>query len=92
MNTRQENIDKLMESFYEFVLDYKGNPKNKDFIHDLLRGEDKIFIYTLFFQKDNDSEEIISLQNYKSYIRQDIDLKYQGMFYDEFQWVMDQNN
>ena len=54
MNTSQENIDKLMESFHEFMLDYKGNPKNKDFINDLLRGEDEIPIYTLMlFQKDN---------------------------------------
>ena len=43
------------------------------------------------FQKVIDFEKIISLQNYKSYIRQDIDLKYQELyFYDEFQWVMDQ--
>ena len=31
-----------------------------------------------------------SLQNYKSYIWQNIDLNYQELyFYDEFQWVMD---
>ena len=54
MNTSQENIDKLMESFHKFLLDYKGNQKNKDFINDLLKGEDEIVIYTLIlFQKDN---------------------------------------
>ena len=42
MNTSQENIDKLMESFHEFVLEYKGNPKNKDFIYDVLKIEDDI--------------------------------------------------
>ena len=47
----------------------------------------------MLFQKDSDFEKIISLQNYKSYIRQDIDLKYQELyFHDEFQWVMDQKN
>ena len=55
MNTSQENIDKLIESLHGFVFEYKGNPKNKDFINDLLRGEDEILIYTLMlFQKDND--------------------------------------
>ena len=55
MNTSQENIDKLMESFHEFVLEYKGNPKHMDFIYEVLRGEDDIFIYTLMlFQKVND--------------------------------------
>ena len=29
MNTSQENIDKLMESFYKFVLVYKGNQKRR---------------------------------------------------------------
>ena len=47
MNTSQKNINKLMESFHEFVLEYKGNPKGKDFINDELRGEDKSLIYTL---------------------------------------------
>ena len=27
MNTSQENINKLMESFHEFMLKYKSNPK-----------------------------------------------------------------
>ena len=73
-----------MASFHEFVFEYKGNPKSKDFIYDVLRGEDEILIYNLMlFQKDSDFEKIISLQNYKSYIRQDIDLKYQEFhFYD----------
>ena len=45
----------------------------------------------MLFQKDNYVGKIISLQNYKSYIRQDYDLNYQDLYsYDEFQWVMDQ--
>ena len=45
----------------------------------------------MLFQKDSDFEKIISLQNYKSYIRQDYDLKFQELyFYDEFQCLMDQ--
>ena len=45
----------------------------------------------MLFQKVNDINKIISLQNCKSYIRQDIDLSYQELyFYDEFRWVMDQ--
>ena len=33
-----------------------------------------LFILSWFFQKDSDFEKQIPLQNYKSYIRQDIDL------------------
>ena len=45
----------------------------------------------MLLQKDIDIDKIISLQNSKSYIRQDYDLKFQELyFYDEFQWVMDQ--
>ena len=44
----------------------------------------------MLFQKDIDVDKIISLQNYKSYIRQDYDLKFQELyFYDEFQCLMD---
>ena len=39
--------------------------------------EDDILIYTLMlFQKDINIDKIISLENYKSYIRQDYDLKF----------------
>ena len=47
MNASKENIDKLIESFHEFVLEYKGNPKNKDFINYQLRGEDESLVNTL---------------------------------------------
>ena len=48
-------------------------------------------IYSNVVSKYIDIDKIISLQHYKSYIRQDHDLKYQEIyFYDEFQWVMDQ--
>ena len=59
-----------MISFHEFVLDYKSNLKNKDFINNILGGEDEILIYILMlFQKDNIMGKIISLKKYKSYIR-----------------------
>ena len=35
----------------------------------------------MLFQKDNDFEKIMSLPNYESYIRQDVDLKYQELFF-----------
>ena len=45
----------------------------------------------MLFQNVNDFKKAISLQNYKSYIRQDIDLNYEELyFYDEFQWIIDQ--
>ena len=45
----------------------------------------------MLFQKYIDIDKIISLKNYKSYIRQYYDLKFHELyFYDEFQWVMDQ--
>ena len=74
------------------MFEYKVNPKNNDFIYNVLKGEDGILLYVLMlFQKVNDINKIISLQHYKSYIRQDIDLNYQELqFYDEFQWVIDQ--
>ena len=80
-----------MLSFHDFVLEYKENPKNKEFIHKVLKKNDDILIYAIMlFQKDIDIDKIISLQNYKSYIRQDIDLKYQELFiYDDVQQVMD---
>ena len=40
-----------MASFHEFVFEYKGNPKSKDFIYDVLRGEDEILIYNLMLKK-----------------------------------------
>ena len=33
LNTSQEEKDKLMLSFHDFVLEYKENPKNKNFIY-----------------------------------------------------------
>ena len=33
LNTSQEKIDKLILSFHDFVLEYKENPKNQDFIY-----------------------------------------------------------
>ena len=66
-----------MESFHEFMLKYKGNPKNKDFIYNVLKEADESFINALIFSQNfNDINKIISIQNYKSYIRQDIDLNY----------------
>ena len=61
-NTSQEKMDKLMLSFHDFVLEYKENPKNQDFVYKVLKKEDDILIYTLMlFQKDNDIDRIISL-------------------------------
>ena len=87
LNTSQEEKDKLMLSFHDFVLEYKENPKNKEFIYKVLKKNDDILIYAIMlFQKDIDIDKIISLQNYKSYIRQDYDLKFQELyFYDELQ-------
>ena len=63
MNTSQEKIDKLIESFHEFVLDYRGNLKNKESIYNVLKGEDDILRYALvLFQKVNDINKIISPQ------------------------------
>ena len=86
-NTSQEKMDKLMLSFHDFVLEYKENPKNQDFVYKVLKKEDDVLINALMlFQKDIDIDKIITLQNYKSYIRQDIDLNSQELyFYDEFQ-------
>ena len=76
-NTSQEKMDKLMLSFHDFVLEYKENPKSKDFIYKVLKQEDDILIDALIlFQKDIDIDKIISLENYKPYIRQDYDLKF----------------
>ena len=62
MNTSQDHIDNLMESFHEFVLEYKCNPKNKDFIYNALKGEDDFLIYTLMlFQKVNDINKCLCL-------------------------------
>ena len=62
LNTSQEKIDKFMLSFQDFVVEYKENSKNKDFIYKVLKKEDDILIYTLMlFQKDNDIDRIISL-------------------------------
>ena len=85
MKSSQEKIDKLILSFHDFVLEYKENPKNKDFIYKVLKTEDDILIYALMlFQKYIDIDKIISLKNYKSYIRQDYDLKFQELyFYDD---------
>ena len=64
------------------MLEYKGNPKNKHFIYNVLKGEDDNLIYVfMLFQKVNDINKIISLQNCKSYIRQDIDLSYQELYF-----------
>ena len=69
-----------MLSFNDFVLEYKENLKNKDFIYKVIKKEDDIPIYThMLFKKDNDIDKIISLQNYKSYSRQDYDLKFQEL-------------
>ena len=60
MNTSQENMDKLMESFHEFMLEYKGNPKIRILVFDVLRREDYILIYTLMlFQNVNDFKKAI---------------------------------
>ena len=66
-----------MLSIHDFVVEYKENPKNQDFIYKVFKQKEDILIYTLMLlQKDNDIDKIISLQNYKSYIRQDHDLKF----------------
>ena len=75
-----------MLSFHDFMAEYNENPKNKDVIYKVLKKEDDILIYALMlFQKDNDIDKISSLQKYKSYIRQDHDLKFKELyFYDKF--------
>ena len=64
-----------------WCLSIKAIPKRKILFIIYLKKNDILIYALILFQKKNDIDKIISLQNYKSFIQQDIDLNYQELYF-----------